>query len=125
MQLMSEFEVSTLKRDLEALLFAAGDPITVESLQQALGCEADDGAQRDLVVAALRQIQTEFPPGGDRGFELAQLSGGWAFRTNPRLPRNRGQAVRAARRRHPPFVGRDGVPVGGRLSAARVTSPNR
>jgi segregation and condensation protein B len=84
MRLTSDFEPSTLKRDLEALLFAAGDAITVENLLEALGCDTDDPAQRDLVVAVLQQIQTEFSPGGERGFELARLSGGWAFRTNPR-----------------------------------------
>ena len=33
---------------------------------------------------ALASLAEEFAPGGDRGFELVRLAGGWAFRTNPR-----------------------------------------
>jgi segregation and condensation protein B len=84
MQLIDDYDRPTLKRDLEALLFAAGDPVPVESLIQALGLAENEGAHRDLVLSALQEIQDEFPAGGERGFELARLSGGWAFRTNPR-----------------------------------------
>jgi segregation and condensation protein B len=82
MQLIDDYDRPTLRRDLEALLFAAGDPVAVESLLEALGLPVATCA--DLVVSALQEIQADFPPGGHRGFELARLSGGWAFRTNPR-----------------------------------------
>ncbi len=84
MALTGGFDPSALKRDLEAVLFSAGDPVTVESLLAALGSENGEAEDREAVLAVLEAIEAEFPPGGDRGFELARLSGGWAFRTNPR-----------------------------------------
>ena len=47
----------------------------------ALG--ADDATARRAVEQMLGELASEFPPGGDRGFELVRLAGGWAFRTNP------------------------------------------
>ena len=84
MRLMDEFEHSALKRDLEALLFAGGDPVSLETLLAALGLDPTDSEHRELVSAALEDIAADFPAAGDRGFELVRLSGGWAFRTNPR-----------------------------------------
>ncbi len=70
-----------LKRDLEALLFASGRPLPVETLLQALGLEgAADAVRVEAIVAGLA---AEFPPGGPRGFELIHLAGGWVFRSNP------------------------------------------
>jgi segregation and condensation protein B len=83
MQLTTEQDFSSLRRDLEALVFAAGDPVSVETLLGALGLGRSDPGFRDLVTATLEQIQADFPPGGAHGFELARLAGGWAFRTNP------------------------------------------
>jgi segregation and condensation protein B len=82
MSFIDEYDPAALKRDVEALLFAAGDPVPVESVLEALGLPG--GTYSDLVLAALQEIQADFPPGGHRGFELTRLSGGWAFRTNPR-----------------------------------------
>ena len=70
-----------LKRDLEALLFAAGDPLPVESMLLALHLERPE--DRFVLVQLLEEIAADFPPGGERGFELVVLAGGWAFRTNP------------------------------------------
>jgi segregation and condensation protein B len=76
------YDDQALKANLEALLFAAGDPLSVESMQQALGLgDADD---RTRIVETLERIAADFPPAGERGFELVRLGGGWAFRTNPR-----------------------------------------
>ena len=69
-----------VKRDVEALLFAAGEPISVEAIVQALG--SDEDAPRETVEAVLAELASEFAPGGRRGFELARLAGGWVFRTN-------------------------------------------
>jgi len=88
-----------LKRDLEALLFAAGRPLLVEDMLQALaqahdqgettaeaGSGAGFGLQRPALMQTLQELlgvlADEFPPGGDRGFELVHIAGGWAFRTN-------------------------------------------
>jgi segregation and condensation protein B len=71
-----------VKRDVEALLFAAGTPLSAEAIAQALSLE--EQADRDLLEEILRALASEFAPLGDRGFELVRLAGGWAFRTNPR-----------------------------------------
>jgi segregation and condensation protein B len=70
-----------VKRDVEALLFAAGEPMALETILQALAVEGLEG--RRAVEDILGSLETEFAPGGARGFELARLAGGWAFRTNP------------------------------------------
>jgi segregation and condensation protein B len=70
-----------LRRNVEALLFAAGDPLSVASMMQAM--ELEDADARRAVGEILRELATEFPTGGNRGFELVELSGGWVFRSNP------------------------------------------
>ncbi|HLA83144.1 MAG TPA: SMC-Scp complex subunit ScpB [Thermoleophilia bacterium] len=70
-----------IKKNLEALLFAAGSPLTVEMLTTTLGSSGRQASE--TVEAALSALAAEFPMGGDRGFELAKLAGGWAFRTSP------------------------------------------
>jgi segregation and condensation protein B len=72
--------LADLRRDIEALLFASGQPLSVESLVQALG--VDDATARRAVEQILEELAREFPVEGERGFELARLAGGWAFRTN-------------------------------------------
>ncbi len=73
--------LSAVKKDLEAVLFAAGSPLTLETLASALS--AVDPPLRETIEAAVYALADEFPAGGDRGFELVRLAGGWAFRTNP------------------------------------------
>lgn len=73
--------LTDLKRDVEALLFASGEPLTVDTILRALGAE-DDSPARRAVEQSLQELSAEFPPEGERGFELARLAGGWAFRTN-------------------------------------------
>jgi len=74
-------DTAALRRDVEALLFAAGEPLTVDTIVQAL--QARGAVDQDAVAAVLEQLMQEFPASGPRGFELARLAGGWAFRTNP------------------------------------------
>jgi len=74
--------MSELKRNVEALLFAAGRPLPVDDMLRAL--QLTEPGERERVQEALEALQTEFPAEGDRGFELVPLAGGWAFRTNPR-----------------------------------------
>ena len=74
-------EPEILKRDVEALLFAAGEPLSPEVLLQALGLR--DPEHREIVEWALQAIADDFPPSGPRGIELGRLAGGWIFRTNP------------------------------------------
>jgi segregation and condensation protein B len=74
-------EPEVLKRDVEALLFAAGEPLSPEVLLQALRLR--DPEHRDIIETVLRDIADDFPPSGPRGIELGRLAGGWIFRTNP------------------------------------------
>lgn len=62
-------------RRLEALLFAAGRPLTEAELGARLGDE-------EHVPARLRQLQTVY---ANRGVNLVQVAEGWAFRTAPDL----------------------------------------
>ncbi len=74
--------VSELKRNVEALLFAAGRPLPVDDMLRAL--QLTEPGHRDRVETVLETLRAEFPADGGRGFELVPLAGGWAFRTNPR-----------------------------------------
>lgn len=76
---MSDVDV---KRDLEALLFAAGAPLTVEALSQALATVHI--LEPGMLDEALADLAAEYPAHGERGIELVALAGGWVFRTNPR-----------------------------------------
>jgi segregation and condensation protein B len=62
-------------RLVEALLFAAGEPLAEEALAQRLGAAAD-------IAAVLRELAESYD---GRGVNLVRLAGGWAFRTAPDL----------------------------------------
>lgn len=87
---MSDTENDDLKRDLEALLFAAGRPLSVDEMLRALSLAEIEGQAtvqieaRATVESILESLAEELPEGGARGFELIRLAGGWALRTNPR-----------------------------------------
>jgi segregation and condensation protein B len=74
--------VSDVKRNIEALLFAAGAPLSLEAIAQALSLS--EPSCRGTMESALAELALEFAPQGERGFELVRLAGGWAFRTNSR-----------------------------------------
>ncbi len=81
-------------RLVEALLFAAAEPLTEEALRARLGPEAD-------LPELLRALAANFE---GRGVDLVRLAGGWAFRTAPDL----AEALRVER------------PVSRKLSRAAV-----
>ena len=62
-------------RLLEALLFAAPEPLGEDDLAQRLGDDAD-------VAALLRALAETY---AERGVNLVRVAGGWAFRTAPDL----------------------------------------
>jgi len=62
-------------RLLEALLFAAAEPLSEEALAERLGAEAN-------VPALLCELAESY---AGRGVNLVRLAGGWAFRTAPDL----------------------------------------
>jgi segregation and condensation protein B len=62
---------------LEALLFAAGEPVTVTELVAAIG-EVDPATVR----AALHELAQRY---AGRGIRLVKIGGGWQLRTDPRF----------------------------------------
>src|SRR5580704_7228969 len=61
---------------LEAIVYAADEPATIDQIAKALGVEkAEARSALDLLVAA---YQTE-----DRGIEVRKVAGGWKFYTKP------------------------------------------
>lgn len=75
-------EPNELRQNVEALLFAAGEPLNVDAAMAALSLDTPE--DRYAVEGALEALSREFPAGGHRGFEVVRLAGGWAFRTSPR-----------------------------------------
>ncbi|OPZ79541.1 MAG: Segregation and condensation protein B [Actinobacteria bacterium ADurb.Bin444] len=69
------------RRDLEALLFAAGRPLTIETLMSSLSVGARQPTI-EVLEEALRQLEAEFPVDGPRGFEVTRVAEGWCMRTN-------------------------------------------
>ena len=63
------------RRIVEALLFAATEPVSEEALAERLG----DDAELGLLLGELAEQYAE------RGINLMRLAGGWAFRTAPDL----------------------------------------
>jgi segregation and condensation protein B len=62
-------------RLVEALLFAAGEPLAEEALAQRLGGAVE-------LPGLLRELSETY---AGRGVNLVRLAGGWAFRTAPDL----------------------------------------
>lgn len=79
---IDDARLQAMKRDIEAVLFASGAPLSTEVILQALSLSEPD--DRRHVEEILRSLAGEFASRGERGFELVQLAGGWVFRTNPR-----------------------------------------
>ncbi len=71
-----------LKRDLEALLFASGAPLSMDAMLGALELPGELG--KPLVETALAALAAEYCGNGRHGIELVRLAGGWAFRTDAR-----------------------------------------
>lgn len=72
----------------EALLFAAGEPVSARALGQIL----PEGSDADAVLAALRARYA------GRGVELVEVAGAWQFRTAPDLAERLRVVVQAPRR---------------------------
>lgn len=69
-------------RDIEGLLFAAGEPLTAESITMALRVRGDIAVE--TVLRALSQLELKYCVDGKHGFEVARVAGGWCMRTNRR-----------------------------------------
>jgi len=68
-----------LKPIVEALLFAAGEPISIGRLRDAI-----DGAMTADIKAALLELQTQYHEEG-RGFCLEEIAGGYQLLSSPRF----------------------------------------
>jgi len=68
--------VSELARILEALLFLAPDPVSVEDLASAADVWPDEAS------AALAELSESYGPGA-RGLVLREVAGGWTLATDP------------------------------------------
>jgi segregation and condensation protein B len=76
------------KRLCEAMIFASTVPVTNEVLQQKLGAAT-------AVAEVMEQLAKEFR---GRGVELAQIAGGWMFRTAPDLAASLSIVIEARRK---------------------------
>ncbi len=81
---------------IESLLFAAGAPVPVGKLVDALG-----GPDRREVTAAITALAERYER-EDRGLRLVQVAGGWQLRT----PAAHGPWVRRLLRERPPRLSR-------------------
>jgi len=71
---MNEFDIKPV---LESLFFISDSPIRLEALVEIL-----PESNKEAILEGIRQIQAEY---GDRskGIELAEIAGGYQFRTKP------------------------------------------
>ncbi len=69
------FDALALERQVEALLFAAAEPLSLQDLERRLAADAD-------VAGALARLTTRY---ADRGVQLQCVAGRWRFATAPDL----------------------------------------
>jgi segregation and condensation protein B len=76
----------SLKAKLEAIIYAAEIPITLDHLVELTkgsitATDADGGDVRSQVRAALFELMSDY--GGDRGIEIREIAGGYRMSTKP------------------------------------------
>lgn len=89
-------EEERLKAILESLLFAAGEPVTLAQLANAL-----DNTPRDRIRKALAEMAVAYAS-GDRGIVLEEIAGGYQLRT----PKEHALYVRRLLAAKPPRLSR-------------------
>lgn len=67
---------SVIASQLEALLLASDEPLSLRKMQELIG---DDTSSSDIRTA-LSELESHYQ---DRGIQLLQVSGGWQFRSAP------------------------------------------
>ena len=72
-----QMEASDLKPVLEALLFAADRPLTLQQLVKVL-----DGVERKALSQCLEELKAEYD-GQARGFQLREVAEGWQLSSRP------------------------------------------
>lgn len=71
-------EVGEIKSVVEALIFVAEEPITDRELLQVLG---QAGVTQEDLSAAIDSIRNDSNDNPSRGLQLAEVAGGYQFRT--------------------------------------------
>jgi segregation and condensation protein B len=71
---MNEFDIKPI---LESLFFVSDSPVRLETLVDIL-----PESNQEAIVEGIRQIQTEYED-QSKGIELAEIAGGYQFRTKP------------------------------------------
>ncbi len=71
-------EIHDLKPIVEAMIFVSQEPLTEKSILEALG---EAGVERDLVRETIASIERDWNDNPERGVALAQVAGGYQFRT--------------------------------------------
>ena len=64
-----------LKKEIEAIVFAAAEPLDIETIENKISKKTD-------VEKILLKLQSEY---SDRGINLVCISKKWSFRTSPNL----------------------------------------
>ncbi len=68
-------KLSSLEKEIEALVFAAAEPLDIETIESKISKKTD-------VQKILSKLQNEYK---DRGINLVCISKKWSFRTSPNL----------------------------------------
>ncbi|HYA95508.1 MAG TPA: SMC-Scp complex subunit ScpB [Terriglobales bacterium] len=82
----------SLKSQIEAIIYAAEEPVTLEQMLAVLkddlrsfaenGAEPDPAQMKATLRAALDELSTDYAA-GDRGMEIRQVAGGYRMSTKP------------------------------------------
>ena len=89
-----QLQRADVRRDVEALLFASGSPVTVEAIVNALSLEGDDG--RREVEAVLAALAAEFCADGRPRFPAGPPGRRLGVSHRPALPCGRFPPFRDA-----------------------------
>ena len=66
-------KLSSVEKEIEAIIFAAAEPLNIETIQNKISKKAD-------VEKILDKLQKEY---AERGINLVCISKKWSFRTTP------------------------------------------
>ena len=69
-------------RLLEALLFASSEPMQIDAIEKRLQSASDKSDSQNDVRSLLHELKRQYE---DRGINLIEVGGAWAFRTAPDL----------------------------------------
>lgn len=72
-------ERAEIKRIIEALLFASGEPLSIEEL-----CEIFEGSSAKEIGALVAELRDEYNAWG-RSFQIEEVAGGYQLSTHPDL----------------------------------------